>query len=41
MAVTLKGHLLKELSKLAQISPDELVEGRYEKFRRMGVFEEG
>lgn len=41
MAVTLKGHLLKELSRLAQISPDELVEGRYEKFRRMGVFEEG
>jgi acetyl-CoA carboxylase carboxyl transferase subunit alpha len=41
MAVTLKGYLLKELSRLAQISPDELVEGRYEKFRRMGVFEEG
>ena len=41
MAVTLKGHLLKELSRLAQISPDELVEGRYKKFRRMGVFEEG
>lgn len=41
MAGTLKGHLLKELSRLAQISPDELVEGRYEKFRRMGVFEEG
>jgi acetyl-CoA carboxylase carboxyl transferase subunit alpha len=41
MAVTLKGHLLKELSRLAQISPDELVEGRYEKFRRMGVFKEG
>jgi len=41
MAVTLKGHILKELSRLAQISPDELVEGRYEKFRRMGVFEEG
>ena len=41
MAVTLKGYLLKELSRLGQISPDELVEGRYEKFRRMGVFEEG
>src|SRR5574341_528653 len=41
MAVTLKGHLLKELSRLGQVSPDELVEGRYEKFRRMGVFEEG
>jgi len=41
MAVTLKGYLLKELSRLTQISPDELVEGRYEKFRRMGVFEEG
>src|SRR3990172_5816726 len=41
MAVTLKGYLLKELSRLGQVSPDELVEGRYEKFRRMGVFEEG
>jgi acetyl-CoA carboxylase carboxyl transferase subunit alpha len=41
MAVTLKGHLLKELSRLGQVSPDELVEGRYEKFRRMGVFKEG
>ena len=40
MAVTLKGYLLKELSRLGQVSPGELVEGRYEKFRRMGVFEE-
>ncbi|MBI2902023.1 MAG: acetyl-CoA carboxylase carboxyltransferase subunit alpha [Candidatus Methylomirabilis oxyfera] len=39
MAMTLKGHLLKELSRLSQISPDELLEARYEKFRRMGVFE--
>jgi acetyl-CoA carboxylase carboxyl transferase subunit alpha len=40
MAATLKGYLLKELSRLGQASPDELLEARYEKFRRMGVFEE-
>ncbi len=41
MAATLKGHLIKEFSRLAQTSVDELLERRYEKFRRMGVFEEG
>ncbi len=41
MAMTLKGCLVKEFSRLRQIPPDELLERRYEKFRRMGVFEEG
>jgi acetyl-CoA carboxylase carboxyl transferase subunit alpha len=41
MATTLKGHVIKEFSRLAQTSVDELLERRYEKFRRMGVFEEG
>ncbi len=41
MAMTLKGRLVKEFSRLRQIPPDELLERRYEKFRRMGVFEEG
>ncbi len=41
MAMTLRGHLIKELFSLRQIPPDELVGRRYEKFRRMGVFEEG
>ena len=41
MAMTLKGRLVQEFSRLRQIPPDELLERRYEKFRRMGVFEEG
>jgi acetyl-CoA carboxylase carboxyl transferase subunit alpha len=41
IAMTLKGYLIKEFSRLGQIPLDELLERRYEKFRRMGVFEEG
>jgi acetyl-CoA carboxylase carboxyl transferase subunit alpha len=41
MASTLKGYLVKELSRLRRISLDDLLEQRYEKFRRMGVYEEG
>ena len=41
MAMTLKGYLIKEFFRLGQIPLDELLERRYEKFRRMGVFEEG
>ena len=41
MAMTLKANLVKEFSRLRQIALDELLERRYEKFRRMGAFEEG
>ena len=41
MAATLKKSLLKNLKSLMAIPRDELVERRYEKFRRIGVFEEG
>ncbi len=41
MAATLKGHLIREFSRLRRIPIDELLEQRYEKFRRMGVFEQG
>ena len=41
MAATLKGSLIENLKKLTAIPPDELQEQRYQKFRRMGVFEEG
>jgi acetyl-CoA carboxylase carboxyl transferase subunit alpha len=41
MAMTLKGYLVKEFARLGQIPVEELVERRYQKFRRMGVFEEG
>ena len=40
MAATLKNSLLKNLKSLTAIPRDELVERRYEKFRRIGVFEE-
>jgi len=39
-ANTLKMHLQKHLRELRTKSPSELLDGRYEKFRRMGVFEE-
>ena len=41
MAMTLKGSLNAALKELSAIPPDELPQRRYEKFRRMGVFEEG
>ncbi len=41
MATTLKGVLVKAFDRLRRVPLDELVEQRYQKFRRMGVFEEG
>ncbi len=38
MARTLKGSLLENLQRLAGIPVPELIERRYQKFRRMGVF---
>ena len=38
MAFRVQAYLSKTLSELKQKSYDELVQGRYEKFRRMGVF---
>ncbi len=38
MAARLKMYLLKSLRELKQRSPEELLQKRYEKFRRMGVF---
>ncbi len=40
MAATLKGSLLTAIDRLVGLSPEELLERRYEKFRRIGVFEE-
>jgi acetyl-CoA carboxylase carboxyl transferase subunit alpha len=40
MAVILKGCLMRDLRDLTAIPLDRLVERRYEKFRRIGVFEE-
>ena len=40
MAVTLKGSLLENLKILSGIPTEELLERRYEKFRRIGVFVE-
>ncbi|MEO1995021.1 MAG: acetyl-CoA carboxylase carboxyltransferase subunit alpha [Planctomycetaceae bacterium] len=40
MATTLKGTLLEALRPLGELSGDQLIDRRYEKFRRMGVFEE-
>ena len=40
MATTLKGCLIHNLKKLSSVPKDELIERRYEKFRRIGVFEE-
>lgn len=41
MAQTLRGYLLKHLKRLRKAPIDELLEMRYQKFRRMGVYEEG
>jgi acetyl-CoA carboxylase carboxyl transferase subunit alpha len=40
MANTLKNYLTRQLRELTPLSADELLAGRYEKFRRMGVFGE-
>jgi len=41
MAATLKSSLIENLKKLKAVPHDTLLEQRYQKFRRMGVFEEG
>ncbi len=41
MANTLKTYLLRHLRDLRQVPVEELLERRYQKFRRMGVFDEG
>lgn len=41
MATNLKASLLENLRRLKSVPKAELVNRRYEKFRRMGVFEEG
>jgi len=41
IATTLKGSLLKAFDRLRQLPLDALLDQRYRKFRRMGVFEEG
>jgi acetyl-CoA carboxylase carboxyl transferase subunit alpha len=41
MGNTLKGYLLRYLRELRHVQPDDLLDGRYQKFRRMGVFFEG
>ena len=41
MGNTLKAYLLRYLRELTQTPLEELLEQRYQKFRRMGVFEEG
>jgi acetyl-CoA carboxylase carboxyl transferase subunit alpha len=40
MAMTLKGSVLHALKELSAIPHEELLDRRYEKFRRIGVFEE-
>src|SRR5207245_2912740 len=41
MANTLKSYLLRYLRELRALAVDDLLEHRYQKFRRMGVFDEG
>jgi acetyl-CoA carboxylase carboxyl transferase subunit alpha len=41
MATTLKGFLVKAFERLNRVPAEKLLEQRYQKFRRMGVFEEG
>jgi acetyl-CoA carboxylase carboxyl transferase subunit alpha len=41
MANTLKAYLLRYLRELKALAREELLEQRYQKFRRMGVFDEG
>jgi acetyl-CoA carboxylase alpha subunit len=40
MASTLKGFVLKAFERLLRLPVEELIEQRYQKFRRMGVIEE-
>jgi acetyl-CoA carboxylase carboxyl transferase subunit alpha len=40
MAALLKGSLMQNLRRLSALTPERLLERRYEKFRRIGVFEE-
>jgi acetyl-CoA carboxylase carboxyl transferase subunit alpha len=40
MANVLKAYLLRYLRDLRNVPPEELLEGRYQKFRKMGVFDE-
>jgi acetyl-CoA carboxylase alpha subunit len=41
MVATLKEAVIKAFRALRQVPVDVLLEQRYQKFRRMGVFEEG
>ena len=41
MAATLKAAVMEAFAELRHVPPDRLIEQRYQKFRRMGVFEEG
>jgi acetyl-CoA carboxylase carboxyl transferase subunit alpha len=41
MANILKMYLLRYLRELRLLSPEELLEQRYQKFRRMGIYDEG
>ncbi|MBU0678046.1 MAG: acetyl-CoA carboxylase carboxyltransferase subunit alpha [Verrucomicrobia bacterium] len=41
MSATLKKHLIKHLKAVSKISPDQLLQKRYEKFRAMGLFASG
>ena len=41
MAATLKGSLLQNLDRLLVIPTPKLLDLRYEKFRKIGVFEDG
>lgn len=41
MAITLKGCLTAAIEDLVKIPRDQLVDRRYDKFRKLGVFEEG
>jgi len=41
IATTLKGFLVKAFERLNRVPVEQLLEQRYQKFRRMGVFEEG
>ena len=41
MANTLRAYLLRNLRDLRNLGAEELLERRYQKFRRMGVFSDG
>jgi acetyl-CoA carboxylase carboxyl transferase subunit alpha len=41
MAATLKTYLVRYLRELRGLTSEEVLNGRYEKFRRMGVFLDG